>query len=50
MGNNLGHFLKISDTNLRGKYTSFTQICVEMDLSGALSDEIILEVYDEEWV
>jgi len=25
-------------------------ICVEMDLSGALLDEVILEVLDEEWV
>ena len=28
----------------------FAYICVEMDLSGALLDEFILEVYDEEWV
>ena len=35
---------------LRGKYTSFARICVEMGLSGALLDEVILEVYDEEWV
>jgi len=26
------------------------RICVEMDLLGALSDEVILEVFDEEWV
>jgi len=47
--NKLGHFIKISEAIIRGKYTSFTWICVEMDLSGALPDEIILEVYDEEW-
>ena len=35
---------------IKGKYTSFTRICVEMDLSGALLEAIILEVYDEEWV
>ena len=50
IGNKLGHFLKISEATLRGKYTSFARIFIEMDLSGALSDEIILEVYDEEWV
>lgn len=50
IGNKLGHFLKISKATLWGKYTSFARICVEMDLSGALPDEIILEVYDEEWV
>jgi len=49
-GNKLGHFLKISEATIKGKYTSFTRICVEMDLSGALLEEIILEVYDEEWV
>ena len=50
IGNKLGHFLKISEATLRGKYTSYACICVEMDLSGALLDEVILEVYDEEWV
>ena len=35
---------------MQGKYTSFTHICVEMDLSRALLDEVILEVFDEEWV
>jgi len=50
IGNKLGHFLKISKATLRGKYTSYARICVEMDLSGALPDEVILEVYDEERV
>lgn len=50
IGNKLGHYIKISEATLRGKYTSFARICVEMDLSGALPDEVILEVYDEEWV
>jgi len=47
IGNKLGHFLKISDATLKGKYTSFTRIYVEMDLSIALLDAIILEVFDE---
>jgi len=50
VGNKLGHFFKASEPTRRGKYTSFARICVEMDLSGALSDEVILEVFDEEWV
>jgi len=50
IGNKLGHFLKISEATLRGKYTSYACICVEMDLSGALPDEVILEVYDDKWV
>jgi len=35
---------------MRGKYTSFARICIDMDISGALLDEIILEFFDEEWV
>eukprot|EP00253_Pinus_taeda_P010957 PITA_10957 len=50
IGNKLGHFLKISEVTLKGRYTSFARICVEMDLSGAISEVIILDLYDEEWV
>lgn len=50
IGNKLGRFFKAFEATRRGKYTSFARICVEMDLSGALSDEVILEVFDEEWV
>jgi len=50
IGNKLCHFLKILEATLRGKYTSYARICVEMDLSESLLDEVILEVYDEEWV
>lgn len=50
IGNKLGHFVKISEATRRGKYTSFSRICVEMDLLGALPNEMILEVFDEEWV
>lgn len=48
--NKLGRFFKASEATRRGKYTSLARICVEMDLSGALPDEVILEVFDEEWV
>lgn len=50
IGNRLGHLLKISEATRRGKYTSYARICVEMDLLGALLYEVILEVYDDEWV
>jgi len=50
MGNKLGRYVKTSEATRRGKYTSFARICVEMDLSGALPDEVIMEVHDEEWV
>eukprot|EP00253_Pinus_taeda_P032209 PITA_32209 len=47
IGNKLRRFIKASEATKRGKYTSFARICVEMDLSGALPDEVILEVFDE---
>lgn len=47
IGNKLGHFFKASLSTRSRKYTSFARICVEMDLSGALRDEVILEVFDE---
>eukprot|EP00253_Pinus_taeda_P026030 PITA_26030 len=50
IGNKLGRYVKTSKATRRGKYTSFAKICVEMDISGALPNEVILEVYDEEWV
>lgn len=50
IGNKSGHFLKSSEATLRGKHISYACISVEMDLSIALPDEVILEVYDEEWV
>jgi len=48
IGNKLGRYVKAFEATRRGKYTSFARICVEMDLSGALPDEFILEVFDEE--
>jgi len=50
IGNKLGNFFKASEATRRGKYNTFARICVEMDLSGAQPDEVILEVFDEEWV
>lgn len=50
ISNKLGRYVKTSEATRRGKYTSFARICVDMDLSGALPDKVILEVYDEEWV
>eukprot|EP00253_Pinus_taeda_P029313 PITA_29313 len=43
IGNKLGRFVKATEATRRGKYTSFVRICVEMDLSGALPNEVILE-------
>jgi len=50
IGNKLGCFFKASEATRRGKYTSFARICAEMYVSRTLLDEVILEVFDEEWV
>jgi len=50
IGNKLGHSFKASEATRRGKYTSYARICVEMDLSGALPDEVILKAFVEDWV
>ena len=50
IGNKLGCFVEGLEATRRGKYTSYARIYVEMDLSGALPDEVILEVFDEDWV
>ena len=49
IGNKLGRFVKTSKTTRRGKYNSFARVCVVMDLSRALLDEVILEFFDEDW-
>jgi hypothetical protein len=50
IGNKLGKFVKASDATLKGKYTSFARIYIEMDVSGALPEAICLEFRDEEWI
>lgn len=50
IGNKLGHFVKAFEATRRKKYSSFARICVEMDLFGALLDEVILEVFNEKLV
>jgi hypothetical protein len=50
IGNKLGKFVKASDATLKGKYTSFARICIEMDVSGALPEAICHEFRDEEWI
>jgi len=47
IGNKLGRFVNAFEATRRGKYTSFARICVEMNLSGVLLDEVILEFFDE---
>jgi hypothetical protein len=46
----LGKYVKTSEATLKGRYTSYTRICIEMDVSGALLEAISLEFRDEEWI
>jgi hypothetical protein len=48
--NKLGKYVKTSEATLKGRYTSYARICIEMDVSGALPEAISLEFRDEEWI
>jgi hypothetical protein len=50
IGNKLGKYVKTSEATLKGRYTSYARICIEMDVSGALPEAISLEFRDEEWI
>jgi hypothetical protein len=42
--------VKTSEATLKGRYTSYARIYIEMDVSGALPEAISLEFRDEEWI
>jgi hypothetical protein len=42
--------VKTSEATLKGRYTSYARICIEMDVSGALPESTSLESRDEEWI
>jgi hypothetical protein len=50
IGNKLGKYVKTSEATLKGRYTSYRRICIEMHVSGALPEAISLEFRDEEWI
>ena len=43
-------YVKTSEATLRGRYTSYVRICIEMDVLRALPEAISLEFRDEEWI
>lgn len=47
IGNKFGTFIKASEATLQKRYTSCAIICVEMDVIGALHEELWLEYRDE---
>jgi hypothetical protein len=42
--------VKTSKETLKGRYTSYARIHIEMDVFGALPEAIRLEFRDEEWI
>jgi hypothetical protein len=46
----LGSFVKIEVSTQKGRYTSYTRICVYLDVSKALPDSISLLFRDIEWI
>jgi hypothetical protein len=50
IGNTQGKYIKTAESTLKGRYTYYTRICIEMDVSGALPKAISLEFRDEEWI
>ena len=49
-GNKLGKYFKTSEETLKGRYTSYARIYIEMDVSRALPKAISLDFRDEEWI
>ena len=50
IGKKLKKYFKTSEATLKERYTSYTRICIEMDVSGVLPEAIILVFRDEEWI
>ena len=50
IGNTLGEFIKVAEQTKAQRYTSFTRICVYLDLSKELLEAISLHWEDEEWI
>ena len=48
--NKLGKYVKTLKATLKGRYTSYARICIEMDVLGALPEAISLEFRDEKWI
>ena len=49
IGNLLGNFVKVSEQTRERRYTSYTRICIYLDISKDLSDGIDLTWEDEDW-
>jgi hypothetical protein len=50
IGNTLGSFVRITEATLQGRYTSYTWICVYLNVSKALPTSICLRYRDVDWL
>ena len=50
IGNALGRFVKIADQTKKMRYVSYACICVYLDISKELPENIKLSWQDEEWI
>ena len=50
IGNALGTFIKVAEQTKKMRYVSFAQICVYLDISKDLPENIKLNWHDEVWV
>jgi hypothetical protein len=48
IGNTVGQYVKASEATKQRKYTSYTRICVYMNISKALPGAVTLEYQDED--
>ena len=46
----MGKYVKTLEATLKGRYTSYVRICIDMDVLGVLPEAISLEFKDEEWI
>eukprot|EP00253_Pinus_taeda_P013833 PITA_13833 len=49
IGNMIGRFVKIIEMTKKGRYTSYTRICVYMNIVEPIPDLVELEYYEEVW-
>jgi len=47
IGNTIGSFVKIAESNKRGRYTSYARICVYMNIANLIPGAVELEYHEE---
>jgi hypothetical protein len=50
IGNTIGVYVKSSEATKQRRYTSYTHICVYLNIAKLLLGSIVLEYQDEDWM